>query len=139
MTSEETEWPTFFNKAWSDIQGRIKSRLHDRLSRGLLDQKRTIELKQAVARRNATREFLEGYFWTEYLMPLLAGEQSLKPWREGESLRPDEISSKYLFSSGKAVLAESILKTFDMWIRKGDEAEHALAEDEKKRKVLTTA
>ncbi len=135
MSEENQSWPTFFENAQKFLGEKLKARTLARMSSQFLDQERTRKMQDAVRCARLTRDFLAGEFWNDFFAPLLNKEQTLKPWKPGDSLWLEEVSSAHLVASGKALLGAKILSTFEEWIRAGDEAAKALKLDEERREA----
>ena len=134
--TEPEEWTPWYSGKFKELQDWLKNYDLKKSESLLLPQKRLADANKAIHRGAETRKFLESEFWLEFLKPALSDEQTVKPWKPGDSTDHMAIVSTHLFASGKSMLAEAILKKFEEWIRIGDNAKKIVAEDVERRKDI---
>ncbi len=138
--AEEKEppiWPDFFDGVMKKLNLVMESRRADRVRSQLTPEKRILELRAEVRVGLLTRKFLDGEFWKEVLEPFLRNEAQLKPWAPGGPLPLEEVSTLHLWNSGKVYLLGVMVRQFGKWIEAGEGASKTLAEDAKKKELLT--
>lgn len=133
--------PPFWDAYFADAIGKLEKSLgkirENRLLATLTPEKRLLELRLDVSRGQRTRNFLDSPFWKEDLEPFLRKEARLKPWVPGDPLPLEEVSTLHLWNSGKVYILGVVLKQFEKWVEAGDAAAKTLADDAKKKEVLT--
>ncbi len=118
------------------LDKKARSKETERISRELLERRAKEAKYFEVHRADETRKFLEGEFWKSFLGPLFSEKSDVKPTKPGEAKTLEEVALEHLLSSGAANFSKSVVDTFDMWMRLGDEAKNKLVEDEERRKRI---
>ena len=129
VPKEPEGWETFHKRLFRQGQEALREYDKRKLSKELLTQDLLAKAHKSLHRGAMTREFLDGEFWNSFLKPALGDSQDVKPWEPGDSRTLEAVAVDHLFSSGKAALAKIILKKFEDWIRLGDEAKKAIAQN----------
>lgn len=123
----------FILKRIEKVKEVLREREAKKLRTGLLSREDLARQIGIVRRAAETRRFLEGDFWQEYLKPLLADAEGIKPWKPGGAKTMEQVTVQYLLESGKAGRAQEILEEFTKWIRAGEEAKKIIAADTDRR------
>lgn len=124
---------SYYTTSIRNLLDKITGRRADKLKAKTAASEKVDEWRSAVDRATRVRQFLQGDFWKHDLHPFLTGEAALKPWRPGEAKTLEEVTVSHLWSSGKAVLLDTMVKQFEKWIRAGDDAEVAMQRDAEHR------
>ena len=125
----EQTWESRFKAGVSEFQEWFRAREVKKISKDQMDRKRIVAAHKAIHKAEETKRFLAGEFWTEHLLPELSGDQAAKPWRPGDPRSLEQYAMEQLVASGKAERANGLLAAFQTWIRAGDDARKALAEE----------
>ena len=133
---EPIEHDAFFKQALDRLKSLGSLLAEKRIKRNETPMAKILEWRGDIARAQRVRNFIDSPFWTEDLEPFLRGEAALKPWSLGDQVNTDEIANVHLFNSGKVWVLKRMLNQFEKWLKMGDEAQHALAAEEK-NKTLT--
>ena len=131
---EPPAWSQFADGAIAKVKALISKKRDARLAGELSPQEKLLAWQEEVMRAERLRNFLSSEFWLKDLEPLLRAESQLKPWVPGNPLRPEEVTTMFVHSSGRAYVLSRILGAFEQWSKKGTEAAARLQEETETRK-----